>query len=391
MTTIPIGSSPDLGGSPEAVLAFASGLHERALVIGSLIDLAEALTPGSGWTGGAAAAFAAEARHLCPVLEAVALRYAAGADALALFADEFHLTQLNQRRARLVAQEASEERYGLEIALQDTSDPAARLVLIARIEALSEREAQANLRELAAYEEYLAADQRCAARLAAIAQDSLSDRGLYAFVSGLETWASRVSMVSLAGRWFPPLEALGWAADVLGTGAGVARYVMWGEGDGRDLVVAGAFTAIGGFGAWARKGSGLLGSTDEASRTFAHGLRLGAQAHEREKWSKRLTKLRTLTPTKAVNPALPGPPGGVLGPVQKRIGQTVDAMRKEWATAQPAGSAARGLFWSGWGATGVTQAREWEQKAQNARDKAEQVAQQREQGLRPLQPSAATP
>ena len=391
MTQIPIGSSPDPGGSPESVLAFASALHDRALFIGSLVDLTNPLTPGAGWTGAAAEAFAAQVRPLSPVLEAVAQRYAAGAEALARFADEFSLTRLDQLRARLIAEEARQQREGLELVLAQTTDPGSRLVLIHRIDDLQLRQCEANLRELAAHQDYLKADLCWSRRLDAICEDSLTDRGLYAFVSGVETWGSRVSMVSLGGRWFPPLEVAGWAADVLGTGAGVARWVMWGEGDATDLVVAGAFTVLGGFGSWARKGSGLLGSTDEASRTFAHGLRLGAQAHEREKWSQRLADLRTLAPAKAVNPALPAQAGGVLGPARARVEQTVDTMRAEWALAAPSGPAGRGLFWSGWGATGGAKAQEWGQQAKDIKEEAEQVTEERQPGLRPLAPTGVVP
>lgn len=391
MTQTPIGSSPDPGGSPEAVLAFASALHERALFIGSLIDLADSLRPDAGWTGAAAEAFAAQVRQLSPVLEAVAQRYAAGAEALARFADEFSMTRLDQLRARLIADEARGQREGLELALVQTTDPVARLALSHRIDDLLTRQCEANLRELAAHQDYLKADLCWSRRLDAICEDSLADRGLYAFVSGVETWGSRMSMVSLGGRWFPPLEVAGWAADLLGTGASVARWVMWGEGDGTDLVVAGAFTALGGFGSWARKGSGLLGATDEASRTFAYGLRLGAQAHERQKWSQRLADLRTLAPAKAVNPALPAQAGGVLGPARARVEQTVDTMRAEWALADPSGSAGRGLFWSGWGATGVVKAQEWGQQAQDIKEEAEQVTEERQPGLRQLTPVGPQP
>ena len=341
MTQIPIGSSPDPGGSPESVLAFASALHDRALFIGSLVDLTNSLTPGAGWTGAAAEALAAQVRPLSPVLEAVAQRYAAGAEALARFADEFSLTRLDQLRARLIAEEARQQREGLELVLAQTTDPGSRLVLIHRIDDLQLRQCEANLRELAAHQDYLKADLCWSRRLDAICEDSLTDRGLYAFVSGVETWGSRVSMVSLGGRWFPPLEVAGWAADVLGTGAGVARWVMWGEGDATDLVVAGAFTV--------------------------------------------------LAPAKAVNPALPAQAGGVLGPARARVEQTVDTMRAEWALAAPSGPAGRGLFWSGWGATGGAKAQEWGQQAKDIKEEAEQVTEERQPGLRPLAPTGVVP
>lgn len=206
----PLAAWDPVPGDPQAVRGLADGYAGQAERVGmqaaAVRRLAESPTPGGSsagtlWTGPAAEAFRARARHLPSDLDAVAARFQRVARSLREFAPALESAQRRARAALAAAHEA-QARGGVPPGTPLT-DPATLMSGAPTLFVLGEVEQARRALDRACAERDLAA-ARCARSLAAAGHDRLRN----------------------ASTWRRLLRSVSRIAGLVSTGLGVAAFVL---------------------------------------------------------------------------------------------------------------------------------------------------------------------
>jgi hypothetical protein len=277
-----------LDGSPEGVLAVADALATGAARLDAVRSVLAGMRADAGWEGEAGRALGRSVGSVPPVLDAVVQRYAGAAAALRGFADVLADAQRVTTAAVRVAEEAEaayavlEDRaYALLSAGGTEADPSVVAVRRLQTEQLGRQQEAARL-HAGALDRYREGDRTCAARLRALAEDSLVDPATYralATASDLGAGAAELGALGLVVTPLKPVAAVGGA---VATAADAALLVGYGDGSWRELATSAVLTSLG-FGGRALRAGATAGATTVDGRavgramSFPDRLRAGAR------------------------------------------------------------------------------------------------------------------
>lgn len=311
-----------LPGDPEGLRAIADGLAATGATLDQLADVAGALRRGATWDGAAGEAFATHLAAVAPVLRLAADRYAAAAPRLRELAAAHDAAQRTIAAAITTADEADaaiashEDRIVAAMSRGAGWDSPEVVALRQAQRRQVARRLAAEADHRRAWTDHEAADARCAAALAALAEDAIADPALYRFLHGLRSLGVGVSTLgglttargagSLIGKGAgrtPGLAAMttvaGWATVL----AELGLLVAFDEGSWTDLALSGVTTATGFAGGALKKGA-IAGSVKGADGrvvnvtpyTTGRRVRLGGRAEAAARAAAQRRKFVLTTP-----------------------------------------------------------------------------------------------
>lgn len=250
-----------LPGDPGSVRALASSCDSTAQRLGGLGAVLSRLRDGAVWDGPAGESFGARIAQAAPVLDSVARRFRGAVSPL-------HSLAAAMEEAQTAIGSAVRDHDDAQHAYAVLEDRAYLLVAggateagpdVSTIRALqiqqAEIQATARSRHAAASSTFQEADRRCAATLAALAEDSIADSLLYRFTTGASSLGHGIGALGVAALAAPELAPLALVGDVLAFGADASRLVLYGEGDLKGLGVSAGLIAMGTAGKVLRSGS----------------------------------------------------------------------------------------------------------------------------------------
>lgn len=244
-----------VGGSPEGVLAVADALAAGAARLDAVRSVLAGTGPDARWDGEAGRAFGERVGGFPPVLDAVVQRYAGAAAALRTLADVLAEVQ----RVTTAAVHTSDEAEQVYAVLEDrayariaagAAEGDADVSALRRLQTEQmARSRDADLAHAAALGRFGEADRLCAARLRALAEDSLVDSHLYRALATAQDAGTAAAEVGTLGVAIPPLRPVGLVGGVVASGAQATILLGWGDGDWGAVATGAALAAVGAMGA----------------------------------------------------------------------------------------------------------------------------------------------
>jgi hypothetical protein len=283
-----------VGGDPGTVRALARTLGGQGDWLRSLAGILRGLADPdvATWDSPAGRAFGRRCAGVADVVDRVSRRYAVAASAFGALAEALARAQESVGQAQRAHDEAWPEflTAGDAVALAEASDdPSVRSTaprLRARMVEAGERVRLAGQRASAAREEYRLADRRCAAVLAGLRRDGLSDSGWYDAVTGSRDLARSVGGVAgpAAAIPFPPLQAVAApvaaVADGVGLAADATLLTVWGDGSWSSVALGTAGAAVGPVAGALKTGARVTNAAAQAgaaTRVERRALRIGTR------------------------------------------------------------------------------------------------------------------
>lgn len=234
-----------VSGSPGAVRAIATGLHDLATAVGVIGGQILDLRTMAEWESPSGERFGAALALVPTALDQVRHRYLAAADALEVFAGH-HARAAEETEWQAVRHRAAHDDV---LAIEEeitraATDPdgAGRLPgLYARQRSAVARATAAEEAFHSAWRGFETAADDCRTRLRAAAADGIVDTGTYDALSGARSLAqSLTSAFGVAGMLPTPVKAFSAAAAGVGAGVVLAGDVLlllgYGEGSWLSLI-----------------------------------------------------------------------------------------------------------------------------------------------------------
>lgn len=269
-------------GDPATVRDLADVLAGQGEVVGALARTLRGLCDPDvvSWEGAAAVAFRARSAAVASLLERIARRYAVSAVALRPLA-----AALAQARAQCEWGSREQEdamaqalRWGDQMSeAQASPDPAVRSTASVhqrQMVAELERAQGAERSHADAWEQWRAADRRCAAVLHGLEDDGLKDSRTYDVLTGASRAGGGIAQASGVVALLPhpaagPFRAAEVVASGTQLGADLTVKVAYGDGDLTDIVLRAAASAAGPVAGVLKQGARHTNATVLAATTRA--------------------------------------------------------------------------------------------------------------------------
>ncbi len=287
-----------LPGDPGSIRVLATRCATTAEQLLALAGVLVHLRDGAVWDGAAGEAFGARIAEAPSVVEAVALRFRGAVGPLGSLVAAMEDAQavigvaVRDHDEAQCAYAVLEDRVHALVSIgRSEVDPevaALRALQIQQVEVL----AAARSRHEVASRTFHEADRRCAATLAALAEDSVADPLVYRFCVAASGVGHGLGTLGLAAPVAPEVAPVALAGDVVGLGSDASLLLLYGEGDLEGLGFSALFLAMGAAGKVLRSGSSagaeMTGAGARATRSLStqERLVLGSAATVRERVAK---------------------------------------------------------------------------------------------------------
>lgn len=361
---IPLAPVP---GDPDAVLDLAARCVVNAARLEVVADLVRALR-GSTWDSLAGAAFGADLADLVPVLSMLAARQADSGSVLRAYAGDLAELQRRCDAERQRHQDCDASALALRQSVNHATDEASRRTLAAQAEWFEGERAQAAMAYSAARRELAEREARHSVRLAALADDGLSDPTPYRAGHLIQGGGEAVAGVAaVPGPWSEVTAPVAVVAGTAAATAGLSLKLAYGEGSWAQIGTSAGLAGTGALGgvltsAARAGGSATIGGVPKALST-AERLRRGAvsRLYTNAPWRLRPGGgIEAAAPTRdlayAARHATVGGPVTRLGATLANQGYALLDRRflADLRTATANGPVARRLLLGGWAAQGAT-------------------------------------